>query len=372
MKNKKLIFMSVLMFLLIIIILFFGIRLKGYKAENHVTWNQKSEGLVFQQGNSLAHTDYFSTEAFSSTKEFSIEMAISPDIQRIPSFSFILHLPNPDNDWQIVIGQWDATLVVLNNSDYSNKERMPKIYAPFDLTVNPNFIQITSGESGTRVYINGKLKGSSEKLLLAGNEFDKQIILITGNSIYSRNPWNGTWQGLALYNRKLDKEALQSHYKQWLAGGSFGFIQKEDSRLLYMFEENTGNVIYNKSNSGPNLIIPENIPVLVKRILSWPDLIGSNTESMKYDIFINLAGFIPLGFVVCGWFLIIRKDRKLQSLFFCVLSGFLLSLFIEITQVWMPSRDSSLLDLILNTLGTLAGGKIYIITESIRRKASQR
>ena len=49
------------------------------------------------------------------------------------------------------------------------------------------------------------------------------------------------------------------------------------------------------------------------------------------------------------------------------LTGFALSLTVEIVQAWYPARDSSLLDLALNTLGMAAGA--MVITGWFRRKA---
>jgi glycopeptide antibiotics resistance protein len=51
----------------------------------------------------------------------------------------------------------------------------------------------------------------------------------------------------------------------------------------------------------------------------------------------------------------IGKHGQLMTVVF----GLLLSLTIEIIQSWMPTRYSSILDLVLNTSGTLAGATIY-------------
>jgi len=49
-----------------------------------------------------------------------------------------------------------------------------------------------------------------------------------------------------------------------------------------------------------------------------------------------------------------------SCLLLAVVVGFGLSLAIELTQVWLPGRDSSLSDLIANTVGTAIGGVLGI------------
>jgi VanZ family protein len=45
-----------------------------------------------------------------------------------------------------------------------------------------------------------------------------------------------------------------------------------------------------------------------------------------------------------------------------ILVGFGFSLVIELIQVYLPSRDSSLTDVICNTIGTIAGLILFITT----------
>jgi len=71
---------------------------------------------------------------------------------------------------------------------------------------------------------------------------------------------------------------------------------------------------------------------------------------------LNLLGFVPFGFMVClrllsmGWF------SPRGCLFLAIAGGVAVSLAIELTQVWLPGRDSSLLDLMTNTMGSAIGG----------------
>ena len=53
-----------------------------------------------------------------------------------------------------------------------------------------------------------------------------------------------------------------------------------------------------------------------------------------------------------------------------ILLGFCLSLAIELTQAYLPMRDSSLLDVISNTLGTVAGILLFKYVFPILRKTN--
>jgi hypothetical protein len=64
------------------------------------------------------------------------------------------------------------------------------------------------------------------------------------------------------------------------------------------------------------------------------------------DGVLNAVLFLPLGFVPVG------GSRSLARR---IISGFLLSVFVELTQVFVPGRDPSLSDVVFNTIGTILG-----------------
>ena len=76
------------------------------------------------------------------------------------------------------------------------------------------------------------------------------------------------------------------------------------------------------------------------------------------DIIINSFGFIPFGFLFFSAFRLKRKSdaRLWQLVFIGVLVGTGLSLAVEGLQTFLPTRYSSLSDVILNILGTGIGG----------------
>jgi glycopeptide antibiotics resistance protein len=74
-------------------------------------------------------------------------------------------------------------------------------------------------------------------------------------------------------------------------------------------------------------------------------------DSDWVDMLANFIGYLPLGFLaMAAWDL---KSAKGVAL--VILSGILFSTGIELAQMYLPVRDSNILDLTFNTLGTAAG-----------------
>lgn len=71
------------------------------------------------------------------------------------------------------------------------------------------------------------------------------------------------------------------------------------------------------------------------------------------DIVLNVLGFIPLAF---SWATVFRRSRKPGRMVIAVwLAGTFISLCVETTQNYLPTRVSSNLDLATNSLGSLIG-----------------
>ena len=86
------------------------------------------------------------------------------------------------------------------------------------------------------------------------------------------------------------------------------------------------------------------------------------------DIVLNLCGFIPLGFLLVALFGDVARSTRLSALGGAVAIGFALSGSIELTQAWIPSRSSSLQDLLLNVAGTGVGGMTFMAVAQPLRK----
>jgi VanZ family protein len=103
----------------------------------------------------------------------------------------------------------------------------------------------------------------------------------------------------------------------------------------------------------------------------WP---GEWTRYVLRDIILNVVIYMPLGLVAVLAFRT-RRSRSLAASA-AIAFGFLLSVSMELLQVYVPGRDPSLLDVLTNTLGTAAGAGFAIcfedgIRQLLERRAGQ-
>lgn len=117
-------------------------------------------------------------------------------------------------------------------------------------------------------------------------------------------------------------------------------------------------------------------PLIFEAATAWPfrvnliPFVNLLDYESKRDLLLNIIGnctmFIPTGILTPVLY------RHLGSFKKTVLTGFLISLSIEIIQLPFAVRASDIDDLILNTLGVMAGYSIYALVKKLkaRKKAS--
>jgi hypothetical protein len=191
--------------------------------------------------------------------------------------------------------------------------------------------------------------------------------LIVGNSVYADFPWKGDVFGFAAYFKALTADQVSRHFSQWSERKSFSFGRGENPFLLYLLDEGGGHEAREQSGRNAHLEIPTTLVPLDQKAfapLSWNI---ENKNSLIADVTVNLLGFIPFGFLIA---IILGKSvrSKLTVFLLATAVGFVLSFAIELAQAWIPSRDSSKLDLLLNTAGTAVGAAVALVGSRLLRK----
>lgn len=87
----------------------------------------------------------------------------------------------------------------------------------------------------------------------------------------------------------------------------------------------------------------------------WP------TRYTRFDIAINVAAYAPFGFFIA---LTGRHTRGATRLATATVLAALLSTTMETTQMFMPSRDASAVDVVSNTVGGALGGVVALALNS--------
>ena len=365
-KRPSFIFQVVITAFVVIGMLYFGIRLKGFRPGNKVHWEHSGVGLSFNRY-AIAYTDgFFSADNDRLSKDgLTIELAIEAEFYNFHGFKFIVLVHDGDDKRQLVIGQWHSSLVIMNGNDYGNRRDTPKIIFKLDVKDRiSHLISIVSGKYGTKLFVDGTLMNTNADLILRYPNGNANARLVVGNSLNGNNPWIGKILGLAFYDRVLQDDAQLQHYHAWRRTANFSTFNSQRPRLLYVFDEGKGKKAYNKIGDGLDLIVPQWMKVLRMQVLSWPRIENFARTNMVEDILINLAGFVPFGFLFVSTITRLEGIEEKTASKITLLFAFTFSLCIEIIQVWIPSRDSSMLDLIFNTLGGWIG---ILLFKYIRR-----
>ena len=105
--------------------------------------------------------------------------------------------------------------------------------------------------------------------------------------------------------------------------------------------------------------------VLTMTLFSPPDTlqeahdpVADHVGLRAVEMLLNVALFVPLGAVV-GWF---GRPRWLLAIV-------ALSVGIEITQLWLPERQTEAIDVLTNSAGGALG---YLAVHALRRRTRQR
>lgn len=265
----------------------------------------------------------------------------------------IVALCDEENRLKLLFGQW-RTHLIIRTFYFATDRRGPYTEIGVKDILTPGkqgLITVTSSPNGTKIFYDGDLARSVAhvSLLPAGADLSGYRIYL-GNEPDVSAPWKGKLYGLELYDRALMADDVFESYRSWTHKPP-SFANPGDSAVVkYTFSNVKGTRVPNIQNNGNFLLIPERFE-LKQRLLDPSIGYSVNVE----DVVINVLGFIPFGFLGTFWLRQRWRGRIVSVAVLVVLAGFAVSFGIELLQVCMPTRNSSLLDLITNVTGTILG-----------------
>lgn len=340
---------------------YFGIRFKGFRPVNRVEWLPAGEGISFSRS-AMAFVEGFDVGGAdgSAAAGVSIEMVLRSQSLDTSNFQYILSVHAGSDERQLLIGQWRQWLIVMNGDDYDGKKGLQKVYV--DLGSDPArgvWLSIVSDGAGTRVYLDGRRVKFNPNLHLFFPGQGSGAWLVVGNSVYGRHAWQGAVMGMALYGYALGDETVRSRAAGWGAeSGGFGLERDLSPVVFYRFERSADGRVKNLADDRFHLEIPEMLKILKKEFLGFPRVADLGRWAMVKDVMLNLAGFVPLGFMLCAVAGRFKGVWRRYDWMVAVGLAFVFSLSLEVVQAWIPSRDSSLLDLVMNTAGAGVGAAV--------------
>jgi VanZ family protein len=206
-------------------------------------------------------------------------------------------------------------------------------------------------------------KVRSKKLPTLNPGFLEHGTILIGYSASGAYPWQG-----CLYNLIIcrDLPAPDRNTGYLLNDTVYGNI-RAGSAAAFLFQEGSGNRIKSSSPVEWDLYAP-----LFPKMFTyeWPQPLKNSLHPLKNmnrytlsDPIINFIGFIPFGAVFFLCFLRFRKSAI--SVIFTILLALLTSTGIEFTQVFIPTRVSQTLDIVLNVSGAGMGAFLIVVLRHI-------
>ena len=317
---------------------------------NRVHWLTEANGIQFESSGLVISKVPLQAAQNNPQQSCTVEIFLRP--AAIDSSSTILTFYTPNNPEQFLVRQWTDGLLVSHDVVEANgqvKRRKLDVDHAFEAG-KILLVTIVSGPNRTVVYTDGQEAHYFPRFTISQSELSGQIVI--GTSPVNYQPWAGQLLGLAIYSDELTHEQVFEHYEGW-TGSKVDPSRFSGALAFYSFNERAGRKIHNALVSGPDLEIPTVFSVPHKTMLSSPiQEFQASWEYVKDDL-LNVAGFIPLGFVICAY---LRSTRgRGRSILLTIFAAATLSFMIEVLQAYIPRRVSGTTDIITNTLGAALG-----------------
>jgi glycopeptide antibiotics resistance protein len=233
------------------------------------------------------------------------------------------------------------------------------------------------------LYKNGTLTRRDTRGPLSFSNWSAEYPLVIGTDATGRAQWKGTIYEIAVFDQAL----MPGEVQRYKGARQESRRHPVDDRPLihYVFkQENTYETEFRGKKAlavrdlgkgeTADLVIPEQFTPYQRFFFRWdPDWVRN-----WLDVAVNIVGFVPFGMLLT--FAVAKKkclsvlvpeclseeigesqvqrfkgSKVIGLVILTVVVGFGVSLAIEWLQAYLPSRDSSLRDLITNALGTAIG-----------------
>jgi hypothetical protein len=331
---------------------------------------------------------------------FTIAIRLATDSSGVSSFEKIFSYALTQQEANFILGQWKDGLGMHLRSDGKSQEIHFGAYGVLRKDARACFVISYNGNT-LHLYENGTIRKTRDVGALRFKAWEDSYPLVMGTDAHGHSQWRGTLYEIAIYDRALAPEEVQGCQgpagatvagDPWSGGSESNKIEAgdrqpatghrkseaaEDTRpvIHYVFApENTyatefrgGTALAVRDlgrGAAADLVVPGYFMPYQRAYF------GGQNDWMEYasnwlDVAVNILGFMPLGVLLMCW-LTGRGMNAVMALGMAVAAGFIVSFGVEYLQAFLPSRDSSLRDLITNGAGTLIGSLGYL---GIRRKA---
>ncbi len=333
-------------FLLLVVTLSFGWWPFSFVVRNDVGWHEEDRALDFnvshRNGNEAARGMATSVRTLDTTgwKELSVVVVLKRGSRHSGLGVFLEFFESGAKLPPLLLAQWQNHLAIRSARSVEKVERGYSEIGYRDCFAKDDFVEILLSSKGHRtdVYVDGVRVEARRNfpLLDQGNRFVGTLVL--GNSADGTQPFNGRIRRVAVY-----AEAIAP-----------GRGSATSPVLQYDFARLTGDEVaaIGSDTSVVGLRIPEFFKPLDRNFVHSISFRNWDRAGFRRDAVINVIGFLPIG--LCFAAAARRRFHSRKGVFLAVgAASFLLSLMIEMGQGYLVHRDSSQLDLLLNTCSGL-------------------
>ncbi len=311
---------------LIVVILVAGLRPFNFAPKNRVTHTEKG-GLTFSRPGIAYSADMIDL----GPEAFTVELLYKTDRSHSYGIPRILSVSDANGNEIFFIGTWRSSIIVRNvNAQGSRSGREIGVRDAAGVG-ETHLLTVTTSQEGTSIFLDGKLVKEAPDFSILREGIPLMGRLVLGNSPDGFNQWYGEILGVGVFNRRMNPAVAGDRYGAWTGANLAG---------------------------GPELVIPTTFRPLKRTVLEVPGKGYRLNRSQVKDIILNVVGFVPFGFLLC-LFLAGDGGATIRTRLTVILLGGGLSLFIELSQAFLPTRSSSVLDLVFNTLGTVIGAMLF-------------
>ena len=360
MTDLHLKFLGSICLAILIIILIVGLWPFNFFPKNKVTWLPDKNGVCFPGQSMILSLDPLNDpqQSLLNKKTITIEILIRPTEEPQGDINRILSMYDEKSSEITFLSQWKKHLIIRSRTKRTDANRWYREIGIDDAFRKEQdyLLSVVSGKEGTTLYINGQPVKTYPRHHLLDSITSKKVSFILGNSPVGKHSWKGRVMELAIYNRSFTPEEIFEHYQSYLENNFTMSSKKEEGHIgLYLFNEKLGATVHDYSNLNNHLTIPAIFRPVQRIILALPGQDFRWDKSFVQDTIVNLLGFVPVGFFFTA-FLLKAGNWKRRTIYIVVAAaGFVISLAIELLQIYLPSRNSQLNDVICNAVGTVLG-----------------
>ena len=308
-------------------------------------------------GNARSREPFSLSDTVFRHRSFSFEMLVRPHREPYDDVPAVVSLCDDSGTEQLFLGQWKSTFIIRTPERPSSASTRRREIGVADALRQDRtrFIAVTTTERETSIYLDGEHARTVPRYSLLPGSGRFTGYLVIGNVFARQSFWSGDLLGLRIYDRALESHEVRAHARGWplitlpAAARALGLI------AAYDFDHLDAPRVVNRSGPLPDLVVADAFQPVHRTMLELPWARDGKVLPFAKDVVINVAGFMPFGFLFT---LLLRQNGSFSAplaAIAAVAAGALFSLAIEVTQAYLPMRNSSATDLACNVCGTIIG-----------------